>query len=80
MSRPLCVAEAGDGAEASGGSASLSTDNDVCLAWLEGALRRLRPEGQVKVVGYLEAVLEEVLFETKVAPRPSVLSFSTEGL
>jgi hypothetical protein len=47
----------------------LSLDNDVCLAWLEGALQRLRPEGQKKVVGYLEVVLEEVLFEMKVAPR-----------
>ena len=27
-----------------------------------------------------EAVLEEVLFETKVAPHPSGLSSSTEGL
>jgi hypothetical protein len=58
----------------------LSKDNEVCLAWLAEALQRLRPEGQEKVVGYLEAVLEEVLFETKVAPRPSDLSFSTEGL
>jgi hypothetical protein len=47
----------------------LSTDNEVCLAWLESALQRLRPEGQTKAVGYLEAVLEEVLFEMKVAPR-----------
>jgi hypothetical protein len=44
----------------------LSTDNEVSLAWLEGALQRLRPEGQKKVVGYLEAVLEEVVFETKM--------------
>jgi hypothetical protein len=47
----------------------LSLDNDVCLAWLEGALQRLRSERQKKVVGYLEAVLEEVLFEMKMAPR-----------
>jgi hypothetical protein len=46
----------------------LSTDNEVCLAWLAGALKRLRPEGQEKVVGYLEAVLEEVMFEMKVLP------------
>jgi hypothetical protein len=72
MSRPRCVAEAGDGAEANGRSASLSTDNDIRLAWLEGALRRLRPEGQKKIVGYLEAVLEEVLFETKVVPKEGV--------
>ena len=47
----------------------MSLDNEVCLAWLEGALRRLRPEGQTKAVGYLEAVLEEVVFEMKVAPQ-----------
>jgi hypothetical protein len=59
---------------------SLSTDNEVCLAWLAEALQQLSQEGQEKAVGYLEAVSEEVLFETKVAPRPSDLSFSTEGL
>ena len=47
----------------------LSMDNEVCLAWLADALQQLRPEGRTKVVGYLEAVLEEVLFETKAAPR-----------
>ncbi|HET6260977.1 MAG TPA: hypothetical protein VFG99_01910 [Chloroflexia bacterium] len=31
-------------------------------------MRRLRPEGQTKVVGYLEAVLEEVVFEMKGGP------------
>jgi hypothetical protein len=56
MSRPLCVAEAGDGAEANGGSVSLSTDHGVCIAWLEGALRRLRPEGQEKVVALITAI------------------------
>ena len=57
----------------------MSLDNEVCLAWLAEALQRLRPEGQEKAVGYLEAVLEEVLFETKMPPRPSGLSISTEG-
>jgi len=47
----------------------LSLDNEACLAWLDSALQQLRPEGQVKVVSYLEAVLEEVVFETKFAPR-----------
>jgi hypothetical protein len=47
----------------------LSTDNELCLLWLEGALQQLHPEGQKKVVGYLEAVLEEVLFERRIAPR-----------
>ena len=48
---------------------SLSTDNEVCLAWLAAALQQLREEGQKKAVGYLEAVSEEVLFEMKVYPR-----------
>ena len=46
----------------------MSKKNEVCLAWLADALRQLRPEGQEKVVGYLEAVLEEVVFETKMVP------------
>ena len=59
----------------------MSTDNEVCLAWLAEALRRLRPEGQEKVVGYLEAVLEEVLFESKMVPgvSPRGLTHPTEG-
>jgi hypothetical protein len=47
----------------------LSTHNEVCLLWLERALQHLHSEGQKKVVGYLEAVLEEVLFERKIAPQ-----------
>jgi hypothetical protein len=35
---------------------------------LEDALRRLRAEGQTKMVGYLEAVSDEVLFETRGGP------------
>jgi hypothetical protein len=47
----------------------LSKDNEVSLAWLEDALQQLRQEGQMEVVGYLEAVSEEVLFEMKAFPR-----------
>ena len=47
------------------GRAFLGTENEACLAWLEDALRRLRAEGQTKMVGYLEAVSDEVLFETR---------------
>jgi hypothetical protein len=59
----------------------LSIDDEVCLAWLAEALRRLRPEGQTKVVGYLEAVLDEVLFETKVHTKgaPRLAAYRTEG-
>ena len=60
----------------------MSTDNEVCLAWLAQALRQLRPEGQEKVVGYLDAVLEEVLFETKMVPEvyPRSLTHPREGV
>jgi hypothetical protein len=60
---------------------SLSKDNEACLAWLAEALRRLRPEGQEKAVDYLEAVLEEVFFETKVVPEgvPRAVTYRTEG-
>jgi hypothetical protein len=51
----------------------LSKDSEVCLAWLAQALQQLRPEGQKKVVGYLEAVLEEVIFETKMTSRSDSL-------
>ena len=44
-------------------------NNEVCLAWLEGALGQLRAEGRTKVVRYLEAVLEVVVLEMEGAPR-----------
>ena len=47
----------------------LSMDNEVCLVWLAGALQQLRQEDRTKVVGYLEAVLEEVVFEAKLVPK-----------
>jgi hypothetical protein len=57
--------------------AFLSTDNEACLVWLEDALRRLRAEGQTKMVGYLEAVSDEVVFELKVGP--SIVTYRTGG-
>ena len=53
-------------------------DNEVCLAWLTGALQQVRLEGRTNVVGYLEAVLEEVAFETKM--NPSVVTPRTESV
>ena len=50
------------------GASFLSPHNAVCLAWLAGALQRLRPDGQTKAVAYLEEVLEEVVFEMKGVP------------
>ena len=59
----------------------MSKDSEVCLAWLTQALQQLRPEGQTKVVGYLEAVLEEVVFEAKLDPwaYPRGVTYPTEG-
>jgi hypothetical protein len=60
----------------------LSKDIEVCLAWLAQALQQLRPEGRTKVVGYLEAVLEEVVFEQKMVPGAyhRGLTYPTEGV
>jgi hypothetical protein len=60
----------------------LSKDTEVCLAWLVEALQQLRPEGQKKVVGYLEAVLEELVFETMMVPEayPRGVTFPSEGV
>jgi hypothetical protein len=77
---PLSVSEKGSVSKKDGGLALGSTDNEVCLEWLAEALRRTRAGGQARVMGYLEAVLEEVLFETKMTPRPSGPTFRTEGL
>ena len=52
----------------------LSMDNEVCLAWVADALQQLRQEGRTKAVGYLEAVLEEVVFEAKMPPSTSASS------
>ena len=43
---------------------SLSTNNEVCLWWLEGTLQRLRSEGRKKVVpiGCLLSVLVILMF------------------
>jgi len=56
----------------------LSPYNAVCLAWLAGALQRLRPDGQTKAVAYLEEVLEEVVFEMK--GDPCVVTRRPEGV
>jgi hypothetical protein len=66
---PFRASEKGAVSRKNRGLAFFGTDNKVCLAWLAGALQQLRPEGQSKVVGYLEAVSEEIVFELKMAPR-----------
>ena len=66
---PFSVSEKGAVSKKNRGLAFLGTDNKVCLAWLAGTLQQLGPEGQSKVVGYLEAVSEEIVFEMKMASR-----------
>jgi hypothetical protein len=39
------------------------------LAWLEAALEHARADGQTRVVGYLEAVLDDVVFEMEATSR-----------
>jgi hypothetical protein len=69
MSRPLRVSGTGAVSEKSGGRMFLNADNDVCFDWLVDALQRARVKGQAKVVGYLEEVLEEVIFEMKAVAQ-----------
>jgi hypothetical protein len=38
-------------------------DTEGCVAWLDGALERAYMRRQMKLLAYLEAVMEEVLFE-----------------
>jgi hypothetical protein len=69
MSRPLRVSGTGAVSEKSGGRMFLDADNDVCFDWLVDALQRACVQGQAKVVGYLEEVLEEVIFEMKAVAQ-----------
>jgi hypothetical protein len=39
------------------------------LVWLLGALARAREEGQDRLVGYLEAVADDAVFEAEVAAQ-----------
>lgn len=41
------------------------------LAWLVEALEYVRSRGQTKVVGYLEEVADDVVFEVEAAARRS---------
>jgi hypothetical protein len=38
-------------------------DNEGCVAWLDSALEHAYMRRQMKLLAYLEAVMEEVLFE-----------------
>lgn len=38
-------------------------DNEACVGWLDGALKQAFEQGRPELWTYLEAVMEEVLFE-----------------
>jgi hypothetical protein len=46
-------------------------DGTADLAWLVQALKYARSNGQGRVVGYLEAVLDDMVFEMVSAARHS---------
>ena len=48
----------------------LDVDTETAtLTWLVSALEHARTRGQMKLLGYLEAVVEEVVFEVGDAVR-----------
>ena len=52
-------------------SALVVDTETVTLAWLVGALEHARARGQTKLVGYLEAIVDDVVFEMEAAARKS---------
>lgn len=46
-----------------------SNTDTATLAWLVSALEHARGEGCVRLVGYLEAVADDVVFEVESAAR-----------
>ena len=50
-------------------SALVEDTNAATLSWLAGALEHTQARGLTKLVGYLEAVLDEVVFEVEAARR-----------
>ena len=48
---------------------SVVDSETATLAWLVGALEHARTRGRTKLVGYLKAVVEDVVFEMEAAAR-----------
>jgi hypothetical protein len=44
-------------------------EETATLVWVMGALEHARSRGQTKVVGYLEEVADDVVFEVEAAAR-----------
>lgn len=51
-----------------------TTMETAVLAWLVGALEHARMRSQTKLVSYLEAVLDDVVFEVEMAARRAPLA------
>ncbi len=49
-------------------------DRTATLAWLVSGLEHARTQGQTKILGYLEAVLDDVVFEMESAARSELVS------
>ena len=47
----------------------VSKDQYTTLAWLVDALSHARSQDQIKLVDYLEAVMDDMVFETESAAR-----------
>ena len=59
-------------------SLTLGVDNETAaLAWLMGALEQARAQSQTKLVGYLEVILEDVVFEMESAARSRRMGISS---
>lgn len=50
----------------------MSDTNTATLAWLEDALKYAYSYGQMKALAYLEAVVDDAVFETEMAERRAV--------
>ncbi|MDQ4127753.1 MAG: hypothetical protein M3151_07385 [Actinomycetota bacterium] len=46
-----------------------SADNEACLEWLDDALNLAFEQRKPELWAYLEAVMDEVLFETEPEPK-----------
>ena len=51
----------------------LSLDNEAALAWVDGALSDAVSRGQMALIVYLEAVLEDLEFEMELGAPPEPL-------
>ena len=50
--------------------ATITHDNSATLAWLGEALEYTRRRNQAKLVGHLEEILDDAVFEMEMAAQP----------